>query len=109
MTFEEYKECAMQTRKEYGDPEKEIVYYALGLAGETGEVVEHIKKHYRDGREIDKEAIKKELGDVLWYIAGFSHVLGFDMSEIAEANVKKLKARHGDSYSGFGNREGEGK
>lgn len=74
-----------------------FIYPTLGLAGETGEVVEKVKKIIRDDgsavSEEKKEEIKKELGDVLWYIARLSAELGFTINEVAELNIKKLNSR----------------
>lgn len=74
-----------------------ILYPSLGLAGETGEVCEKIKKVYRDRNGIftakDIEEISKELGDVLWYIQAICNDLGISMQDIAEKNVDKLLSR----------------
>ncbi len=72
-------------------PKDAAIYYpALGLAGETGEVCEKIKKHVRDGRELDKKELAKEMGDVLWYLAVLANDLGLRLSEVADTNLKKL-------------------
>ena len=63
MTFNDYQALA-KTTAIYPEHAK-ITYPALGLAGEVGEVCEKIKKHIRDGKILDKEELKKELGDVL--------------------------------------------
>ena len=75
-----------------------VVYPALGLAGETGEVLDKIKKRIRDANAnfIDKEfleSIEKELGDVLWYIANLATDLDLDLHEIALKNLLKLARR----------------
>ena len=90
MTFEEYQEQARSTAIYPRD--QAIVYPALGLTGEAGEVAEKVKKWIRDGA-LDKEAIAKELGDVLWYIAALSGDLGISMDEIASQNIRKLQDR----------------
>ena len=90
MTFDEYQTQARATAIYPRD--KAIVYPALGLAGEAGEVAEKVKKWIRDGT-LDKEAIAKELGDVLWYIAALSGDLGISMDEIASQNIRKLQDR----------------
>jgi len=69
----------------------------LGLVGEAGEAADKIKKVLRDkggraSRE-DCEAIAKELGDVLWYVASVARYLGFPLSEIAKGNIEKLESR----------------
>jgi NTP pyrophosphatase (non-canonical NTP hydrolase) len=73
------------------------VYYVLGIAGETGELVEKIKKHFRDdyGQITDKklDEIKKEMGDCLWYHARLADTLDINFNEVAEENIRKLLDR----------------
>ncbi len=73
------------------------LYYVLGIAGETGELVEKIKKHFRDdyGQMTDNklDEIKKEMGDCLWYHARLADVLGLDFGEVAKENMRKLLDR----------------
>ena len=91
MKFKEYQELAKETAI-YPENAK-IFYPCLGLAGETGEICEKIKKHIRDGRELDKEDLKKELGDVLWYLAAISSDLDISLEDVAVTNYQKLKDR----------------
>lgn len=70
-----------------------LVYLALGLASEAGEVAGKIKKHIRDGNELDREAMDKELGDVLWYVSELCTELDLHLGEVAEANIEKLLSR----------------
>jgi NTP pyrophosphatase (non-canonical NTP hydrolase) len=72
--------------------ERDLCIMSLGLAGESGEVVEHIKKLIRDGR-IDVEELKKELGDVGYYWARICRYFGFWPSEVMGLNVSKLESR----------------
>ena len=69
----------------------------LGLVGEAGETADKIKKIFRDkgGRADadDVEMIKKELGDVLWYVANVARYLNLSLSDVAENNIKKLSSR----------------
>ncbi len=69
-----------------------IIYPAMGLAGEAGEVANKVKKLIRDGK-LDKDAVADELGDVLWYVATLAADLDLDMGKIAEQNVAKLNDR----------------
>jgi len=96
MTFEEYqKQC--ETTAVYPDKGKNFIYPTLGLVGEAGEVAEKIKKVLRDNAGVmdneRREVIKKELGDVLWYLAQLSTELGLSLGEVASANVEKLSSR----------------
>ena len=69
----------------------------LGLTGEAGETADKIKKMIRDksGKvsEGDKTEVVKELGDVLWYLAGIARYMGVDFSEVASMNLEKLEDR----------------
>ena len=96
MNFSKYQEKSRKTAK-YPNAGKNWVYPMLGLCGETGEVAEKMKKVLRDcGGEIDelkKEEIKKELGDVLWYVTQLATELNLSLDEIANGNIEKLYSR----------------
>lgn len=96
MTFNEYQEKARVTAR-YPKIGAGFVYPALGLAGETGEVLEKVKKIMRDENgvvsEEKKREIIKELGDVLWYVSQIAFELGASLEEVATANVSKLADR----------------
>lgn len=121
MTFEEYADVVLAMAR-YPRLGNNLTYPALGLAGETGEVheavidtviglvshaaalsahvgrtVEHVKKVERDSGGVVSperaERIKKELGDVLWYVAALAKEAGTSIQEVAEANIEKLTGR----------------
>jgi NTP pyrophosphatase (non-canonical NTP hydrolase) len=95
MQLSEYQRLSRRTA-EY-PREAWLAYPALGLAGEAGEVAEHAKKAIRDDggaiTEERREALAKELGDVLWYAAQIATELGLELDEIASANLEKLLSR----------------
>lgn len=95
MNFEEYQKLSRKTA--VYKREHSLVYPTLGLAGESGEVAEKIKKVIRDkDGVVDKktrEEVKKELGDVLWYISQLATELGLSLNDIAQHNIKKLSSR----------------
>jgi NTP pyrophosphatase (non-canonical NTP hydrolase) len=105
MNFQEYQNESKKTAI-YPEVGKRFVYPALGLAGESGEVVEKVKKIFRDKNGIADvesiEMIKKELGDVLWYLSQLATELGISLDEVAVNNIAKLSSRldrgtlHGD-------------
>jgi NTP pyrophosphatase (non-canonical NTP hydrolase) len=70
----------------------ELSYLALGLGGESGEVLEKTKKLIRDNK-FSREEVAKELGDVLWYLTRYANAIGYDLATIADMNVKKLSSR----------------
>lgn len=71
---------------------RNLAICTLGLSGETGEVVEHVKKLLRDGTELGDD-FKKEMGDILYYWARLCHAFDIKPSEIIDLNVKKLESR----------------
>lgn len=101
MNFDEYQAEARKTavyEVATADGTKlTLLYPALGLAGETGEVCEKIKKLFRDKGGIQtpefKEALTLELGDVLWYLANLACDAGIKMADVADANIRKLHSR----------------
>jgi len=96
MDFNEYRKKSRVTAKypAIGHP---IIYPMLGLVNEAGEVAGKVKKVFRDkGGDISpetREALKAELGDVLWYLAQVSTELGLSLDEVAESNIVKLYDR----------------
>jgi NTP pyrophosphatase (non-canonical NTP hydrolase) len=95
MTFDDYQEVAVKTAiYPVGDM---VIYPALGLCSEAGEVAGKVKKCLRDKNGVmsqeDLEAIADEAGDVLWYIAALARDLGISMSTMAHRNAKKLQDR----------------
>ena len=93
--FDIYQQMA-KTTAIYPESAK-ITYPSLGLAGETGEVCEKIKKVIRDcGGEVSDEKrkeIAKELGDVMWYMATLASDLGLSLGDVAVGNLVKLASR----------------
>lgn len=77
----------------------DVLIWSLGLAGEAGEVADFIKKVYGHGKAFDKEALKKELGDVLWYLSNLADAYGLTLAEVAQANVDKLRARYPNGFT----------
>ncbi len=95
MEFSDYQHLSRSTAAY--PREAWLAYPALGLAGEAGEVAEHAKKTIRDDEGVvskqRREAMSKELGDVLWYVAQIATELELDLDEIAQANLEKLRSR----------------
>lgn len=73
-------------------PKHAVIYPALGLAAEAGEVANKVKKILRDGT-FDRDAIADEVGDCLWYIAVLCRDLNVNLKDLADANIKKLYGR----------------
>ena len=73
-----------------------VLYAAIGICGEAGEVSELIKKYAYHGYTIDKDHLARELGDVLWYVSYMAHLFGYSLGEIMEMNQDKLAKRYPD-------------
>lgn len=97
MTFDDYQKRALTTAIINPDPLMDKTIWAMGISGEAGEVLEKWKKivAYKDGKisDEDKSEIKKELGDVVWYVAMMAHSLGLSFDEIMQQNLEKLADR----------------
>jgi NTP pyrophosphatase (non-canonical NTP hydrolase) len=96
MNFSDYQQKAKNTAK-YPVIGQGVIYPTLGLTNEAGEVAGKIKKIFRDKEgvigEADREALKAELGDVLWYLSQVSTELDLSLDDIAEHNIAKLLDR----------------
>ena len=94
MTLNEYQEKAIAEAFYEKD---DITYNALGITGEAGEIADHVKKMLRDDDGVltpeRREILKKECGDVLWYVANMARRLGVTLDEVGEANIKKIQDR----------------
>ena len=80
------------------DIEKGTLMATLGLAGESGEVADLVKKSHYHGHDWDIDKLGLELGDVLWYVAILAWYLGFSLSDIAKNNIEKLEKRYPKGY-----------
>ena len=100
-TFAEYHAERMADQGVLALPELKdrLSIGALGLGGEAGEVQELVKKHLYHGKDLDREKMLLELGDVLWYIMFSADAIGFTLEDVALANSKKLRARYPNGFS----------
>lgn len=99
MDFDEYQELSMRTADRSLSDKDAMLLAAIGLGGETGEVMEIIKKkcfHFKDYEEAD---IIKEAGDILWYLALLMDTIGRTLSDAAVANVAKLAKRYPNGFT----------
>ncbi len=104
MDANEYQKLASRTLidgpdAEYTSREIMLVWNALGLTGEAGEVADTIKKSVFHRHELDRDELIKELGDVMWYVAALCSKLHVPLNEVMERNIDKLKKRYPVGYS----------
>lgn len=97
LKINEYQKEAHKTACYLGLEEGDYTYPVMGLAEEAGEVCGKFAKAVRDcNGVIDEErktAIKKELGDVCWFIAEISTLLGLELEDVMQSNLDKLASR----------------
>lgn len=102
--FDIYQELALRT----ASPESLINSInllnnaALGLAGESGEIADHVKKVVFHGHPLDdatRDKLAKEIGDILWYCAMCARGLGLGLGDIAAMNIDKLRKRYPEGFS----------
>lgn len=89
MNINQYQYDSMKTRL----PSANEDYSLLGFVGEVGELYSLLAKSIRDGKDLDTEMVKKELGDCLWFIAAIATDFGFTLEDVAEVNLTKLNKR----------------
>lgn len=96
MNMNEYQEAALRTARSK-EAKDEVFHLLLGLCGEAGEIAEKTKKIVRDQAsdfsKLDRDDIKKELGDVLWHIAVLANYFSIPLDEVAGTNIEKLASR----------------
>lgn len=99
-----YQQLAARTRKErkaadLSDFDTNFLYAALGLATESAELLEKVKKIIFHGHAWNRQEILSEVGDVQWYVAELCTVLDEDLEHVQARNINKLRARYPDGYS----------
>ncbi len=98
--FASYAVAARRTRgNRDAAPEEQLLAAVLGIAGEAGEIVDHLKKHRYHGHALRPDRFVEELGDVLWYCAALADALEVSLAEVATRNIDKLHQRYPDGFS----------
>lgn len=98
LSFNDYQSQAYELISEDGKKDM-VLNGVLGLAGESGECCDIIKKYKFQGHPLNKEDLIEEIGDVLWYVAQTASGLGITLEEVAQCNLDKLHKRyHGNTF-----------
>lgn len=98
MTVNEYQKLAMTTLNPQLKAKDILINGVMGLCGESGEVIDLVKKHLAQGHELNREVMIKELGDVAWYLAETATALEVDLETVFQGNLDKLKKRYPDGF-----------
>lgn len=96
MEFNDYQKLANRTL--YGN-EQVLTNCALGVASEAGEVVDLIKQYTFHGHDLDRDALTKELGDVLWYLSQIAEWADIPFENVAKQNIQTLEKRYPNGFS----------
>ncbi len=96
--LKEYQDACKMTAKKFNTPQEEILTWGLGIAGEAGDVASCIKKTFAHDND-QREGIKENIGDGLWYTAMICNFFGWNLQEILDNNLKKLKARYPQGFT----------
>lgn len=94
MTINEYQKLAIRTINPRLSKVEILSNGVMGLCGESGEVIDVVKKHLFQDHPLDRDKIIKELGDVAWYIAETAHALDVDLETVLVKNIEKLEKRY---------------
>lgn len=97
MTGNEYQELAKRTINENLYNSQVEMHALHGMASEVGELHAIYQKLYQ-GHAFDKEHVMRELGDLMWFIAEYCTVMGFELDKIMELNIEKLKLRYPEGF-----------
>ena len=94
--LDEYQQLAQRVTST--PQEQKVLCGVMGLAGESGECVDLVKKQLFQGHPQEHDKLVEELGDVLWYCAELATGLGVSLSEVAAGNIEKLAKRYPDGH-----------
>lgn len=98
VNLKEYQKLCKRTAKIFKDKKLEATCYGLGIAGEAGDVAGCIKKTLFHGDD-QTQGIKENLGDTMWYVAMIANLYDWDLEEILNENIEKLKKRYVKSFT----------
>ena len=99
MNFKEYQEKAARTYPIYKSFEEKLLDGVLGIGGESGEVLDVLKKALFQGHHLNHEKLIEEVGDVLWYMSLICSSLGYTLEDVAKKNIDKLIERYPNGFS----------
>ena len=99
MTLNEYQQLAMVTLNPALNKKDVLINGVMGLCGESGEVIDIVKRHLAQGHNLNRDELIKELGDVAWYLAETAYALDVPLEEVCQRNIAKLKARYPEGFS----------
>lgn len=99
MNLKEYQKiCKLTAKKDFKTEVEEIMCWGLGVTGEAGDIASCIKKTFAHKKDV-KEGIKENIGDMLWYTAMICNFFKWNLNEILNENIEKLKKRFPEGFN----------
>lgn len=104
--MKDYIEQALLTESNIGstmlsESNTRLLHAGIGMATESGEFLDALKKHIFYGKPLDIVNLKEELGDLFWYMAIACDVIGTDFESEMRRNIAKLRLRYGHKFSQY--------
>lgn len=99
MEIQEYQEKSSRTLSILDSNISDNIHMSLGLTTESAEIADVFKKKLAYNKEIDWVNIKEEVGDLMFYVANICNINGWDLRDILDTNIAKLKVRYPDKYT----------
>ena len=99
MEINEYQKKAMKSLNPSLNNDEVLLNGVMGLCGESGEVIDILKKHLSQGHDLNRHKMIEELGDVAWYLAETAFALGVDLDTVLRKNLDKLEKRYPDGFT----------
>lgn len=96
-TVEQYKDLGDRLRDSLS--QKRLLHAAMGISGESGELMDAVKKHVLYNKSLDLDNVKEELGDLCWYLALMIDQIGSSFEEIMKLNHDKLEKRYPGGFT----------
>ena len=96
MDIETYSKLALRTAQEGYTHRDNVIHAALGIGGEAGEILDHVKKWAFNNRLLDHNHLVAEVGDLMWYLNLLVSSLGTTWDHVLSVNISKLEARYPD-------------
>ncbi len=103
MNYKKYQEESGRTfayRKEpLNEADTDLLHCAIGVATESGELMDQFKRHIFYGKPLDKVNLEEEVADIMWYIANLCRLSDMDFEKLLQNNIDKLRIRFPDKFT----------
>lgn len=99
MTLKEYEQAASRTCPSLNSLDIDMIHMILGIQTESAELADILKKNIAYGKPIDWINYEEEIGDLMWYIINLCRMTGFNLEDILDKNIAKLRQRYPDKFT----------